>query len=285
MNADDAPPQLEEEPLGEISAEETTVKQQALAKLDLLRRVQRARSADAAERVDLAFDATEDVLNALIDNEETTEDELLTLVRRRDVSAELLRRLAGDRRVVASHRLRRTLILNGKLPASAGLRLVGALYIFDLVQILVTPAIPVEVKAAAENAVLQQYGGMALGQKITLARRANGPRLMPHLFNDPNIEVVRAVLNNPFLNENVVSTAVWKASHQHVVSLIAESPKWFVRRSVKMALLHSRHLSVGRALVVVNTLNPSEIKELSADMTVPPHIRGLIVQQQKKKPI
>lgn len=277
-------PEFETEPevLEEISAEETAVKQSALAQLDLFRRVQRARSQSADERRDLAFDAADEVLNALLDNEEATEDELTVIVRRRDVNVEILRRLAGDKRLLDSHRLRRMLVLNPKLPASAGLRLVSGLFLFDLVTVLITPAIPMEIKTAAENAILQQYQGIPLGQKITLARRAAGGRLLPMLLNDSSGEVVRAALNNPFLTENVVSTAVWKTGHQHVVGIIAESPRWVTRRNVKLALLRNRMLTVGKAVTIVNTLTSSELRELSLDSTVPMQVRSLIQQQMKK---
>ncbi len=277
-------PEFETEPevLEEISAEETAVRQSALAQLDLFRRVQRARSQSVDERRDLAFDAADEVLNALLDNEEVTEDELTVIVRRRDVNVEILRRLAGDRRLLDSHRLRRMLVLNPKLPASAGLRLVGGLFLFDLVTVLITPAIPMEIKTAAENAILQQYQGIPLGQKITLARRAAGGRLLPMLLNDASGEVVRAALNNPFLTENLVSTAVWKTGHQHVIGIIAESPRWVTRRNVKLALLRNRMLTIGKAITIVNTLTSSELRELSLDSTVPMQVRSLIQQQMKK---
>lgn len=277
-------PEFETEPevVEEISAEETAVKQSALAQLDLFRRVQRARSQSVDDRRDLAFDAADEVLSALIDNGEATEEELTVIVRRRDVNVEILRRLAGDKRLLDSHRLRRMLVLNPKLPASAGLRLVSGLFLFDLVTVLITPAIPMEVKTAAENAILQQYQGIPLGQKITLARRAAGGRLLPMLLNDASGEVVRAALNNPFLTENVVSTAVWKTGHQHVIGIIAESPRWVTRRNVKLALLRNRMLTIGKAVTIVNALTSSELRELSLDSTVPMQVRSLIQQQMKK---
>lgn len=262
----------------EVSSEVLASKQTMLAQLELLRRLQRARSAVFDERRDLVFDVVEDVLHALLDNEETSEEELHILARRRDVSFEVLRRMAADQRVARSHVLRRVLVLNPKLPASAGLRLVGQLYLFDLVFVLTTPALPMEVKTAAENLILQQYTGIALGQKITLARRINGTRLIPHMLNDPSQEVVRAALDNPFLNENIVANAVRKANHNHVVSLIADSPKWSVRKYVKQALLRSRYLSPGRATTLIQTLNALELRELKADSTVPVPIRTLISQ-------
>ncbi|OYT73811.1 MAG: hypothetical protein CFK52_00170 [Chloracidobacterium sp. CP2_5A] len=272
------------DPPPEISEAETASKQAALAKLDVLRRVQRARGGTLEERLDLAFDATDDVLNALLDNEATGEEELTIIARRRDVSHEVLRRMAGDRRIQESHRLRRILVLNPKLPASAGLRLVPSLFLFDLVTVLVTPALPLEIKTAAENAILQQYQSLPLGQKITLARRGNGGRLLPQMLNDANGEVVRAALNNPFLTESVVSTAVWKATHQHVVVLIADAARWANRNYVKMALLRNRMLPLGRAITLVATLTPSQLKELSNDPTVPVQVRNLVIQQMKKKP-
>ncbi|HND22662.1 MAG TPA: hypothetical protein PLB18_25055, partial [Acidobacteriota bacterium] len=86
----------------EVSAEILASKQKMLAQLDLLRRIQRARSAIFDDRRDLVFDVVEDVLQALLDNEETSEEELHILARRRDVSFEILRRMASDHRVARS---------------------------------------------------------------------------------------------------------------------------------------------------------------------------------------
>ncbi|MBX7219856.1 MAG: hypothetical protein K1Y36_07910 [Blastocatellia bacterium] len=273
-NEQDYPTELERE----ISEEELASRQKALAQLDLLRRVQRARTGTAEERKDLAFDTTQEVLNALLDNEETGEEELKIIANRKDAPPEVLRRLAGDKRTSGSHVLRRILTLNPKLPGSAGLRLVGQLYLFDLVFVLITPAVPMEVKTAAENLILQQYSGIALGQKITMARRVNGIRLIPAMLNDPSPDVVRAVLDNPYLNENIISTAVRKAGFSHVVTLIADSAKWAMRKNVKISLLHSRFLSAGRATTLIQTLSPSEMKELRSDPTVPQPIRAQITQ-------
>ncbi len=268
----------------EISEAEMATRQARLAQLDLLRRIQRARSGTPEERLELAFDATDEVLHALLDNEATGEEELTIIARRRDVSHEVLRRMAGDQRVQNSHRLRRMLVLNPKLPASAGLRLLPSLFLFDLVTVLITPALPMELKAAAENAILQQYQSLPLGQKITLARRSNGGRLLPQMLNDASADVVRAALTNPFLTESMVSTAVWKATHQHVVVLIADAARWANRNYVKMALLRNRMLPLGRAVTLVGTLTPAQLKELSTDPTVPAQVRNLVLQQMKKKP-
>jgi hypothetical protein len=43
-------------------------------------------------------------------------------------------------------------------------------------------------------------------------------------------------------------------------------------------------LPLGRAVTLVGTLTPAQLKELSTDPTVPAQVRNLVLQQMKKKP-
>src|SRR5437868_2440241 len=90
--------------------------------LEIHKRALRARHADVEERKELIFDPTEEVLNALLDNQALSEEELQLIAQRKDISPELLRRLSADVRVNASYQLKRTLILNPKMPASISLK-------------------------------------------------------------------------------------------------------------------------------------------------------------------
>ena len=66
--------------------------------------------------------------------------------------------------------------------------------------------------------------------------------------------------------------------------LIADTARWANRNYVKMALLRNRMLPLGRAVTLVGTLTPAQLKELSNDPTVPAQVRNLVLQQMKKKP-
>ena len=177
---------------------------------ELHMRVLRARHANQEERKDLLFDGAEEVMHALLDNQELKEEELQIIVQRKDLSTELLRRLSNDTRLISSYQAKRTLLLNPKVPASISLKFLSQLFTFDVMQLMLVPAIPGEVKTAAEEILCRKLLQLSLGERLTLARRTNGDRLLSILLDDSIREVATAVLNNPFLREGTVCAALRK---------------------------------------------------------------------------
>lgn len=246
-------------------------------KLQIQRRILLARQADQEQRKPLLHDPIEEVLHALLDNAELTEDELIIITQRKELTAEMLKRLAADRRVQASYPLKRHIIIHPKTPASISLGFLGHIFTFDLLAILLVPHIPREVKTAGDEILCRKYPQLAVGEKLTLARRTNSERLLNMLLDDTNREVVAAVLTNSFLKESIICTILRKAtSKPHTVELVALNPKWSCRYDIRYALLRNRHLSLGLALNFLQTLIAKDLRDLSSDPHVSMQIRSYI---------
>src|SRR5262249_15116992 len=155
-------------------------------------RVLRARRAGAEERKEFLQDHSDDVLNALLDNEGLDEEEILILLHRKDLSFQIILRLSKDPRLRESYNLKRALLHNPKTPASISLRMVGQLFTFDIMSLMLIPAIPGEVKAASEEILCRKLTQLALGERLTMARRTNGDRILTMLLEDVSREVVSA---------------------------------------------------------------------------------------------
>jgi hypothetical protein len=251
--------------------------------LELHKRVLRARRATPEERKELLYDGNEEVLHGLLDNQELNEEELLLMAQRKDLSSELLRRMGGDSRVTASYQLKRALVLNPKMPASISLNFLGQLFLFDVMSTLLVPAIPREVKAAGEEMLCRKYPQMALGERLTMARRTNCERLLSMLLDDASREVVAAVLTNSFLRENAVCAALRKSTiKSHTVELVAANAKWSCRYDVRYALLRTRHLSLGSALNFLGNLMAKDLRDLASDPSVSMQIRNYIKSNLSK---
>lgn len=237
----------------------------------------RARTAAVDERKDLLYDHAEEVLQALLDNQGITEQEVLILAQRRDVSQEFLRRLAADKRFQESYQVKRAVVFNPKTPASVSLKLLAQIFLFDQMTLLLVVGIPQEVKTAAEEQICRKLQQISLGEKLTLARRTNSERILAYLLDDSSSEVVSAVLNNPFLKEATVCRVLRKSQlRPHTVEMIAGHAKWSCRKDVRYALLRTPHLSTGRALQFLKVMSKQELRDLSQDQNVSASIRTYI---------
>ncbi|MBL8195843.1 MAG: hypothetical protein JNM06_18770 [Blastocatellia bacterium] len=258
--------------------------------LDLYRRVIKARQADIEERKALLFDKAEEVLNALLDNENLSEQELEILIDRKDLSVEIIHRLGGDNRILSSYGLKKSLLLNPKTPASISLKYIGQLFTFDVVSIMLVPFVPPEVKVAGEEQLCRKLTQLSLGEKLTLAKRTNGERLLTLLLDDGSKEVVSSVLMNPFLKERIICTAIRKATVKpHLIELLATNGKWSCRYDIRYALLRTRHLTLGLALNFLQGMIAKDLRDLSNDPQVSIQVRNYIksnltkLSNEKKK--
>lgn len=245
--------------------------------MELHKRVLHARVATKDERKELLHDHAEEVLHALLDNQELTSEEMVVLAQRRDLSQELLRRIGTDSRIQESYQLKRALVFNPKTPASISLRLLGQIFIFDQMSLILVVGIPQEIKSAAEEAIYRKLPQISLGERLTLARRTNSERILSYLLDDNNREVVSAVLTNPFLREAAVCTALRRAQVKaHTVEMVATNAKWSCRKEVRYALLRTRHLTIGMALQFLKTMTRQELHDLSQDPSVSAQLRSYI---------
>jgi hypothetical protein len=245
--------------------------------LHLYQRVMQARHAKLEERKILLFDKAEEVLNALLDNEDLSEQELEILIERKDLSQEFIKRLAADKRLLNSYSLKKHLVINPKTPGSISLKFIGQLFTFDILSVMLIPSVPPEVRAAGEEQLCRKLTQLSLGEKLTLAKRANTERLLGMLLDDGSREVVSSVLTNPFLKESIVCSTVRRSTIKpHLVELLATNGKWSCRYDIRYALLRTRHITLGLALNFLQGMISKDLRDLSNDPYVSMQIRSYI---------
>jgi hypothetical protein len=222
----------------------------------------------------LVHDRSEDVLRALAANPSLEEDDLLTLLARHDLPVDLLRQVANNARRTSSYRVRLALLRNPKTPASASIKFVSQLFLFDLVAVSLIPHVPREIKSAVEGNILSRLKEIPLGARLTLARRTGSPAVLAQLLVDSQRSVVEAAAQNARLTEVTVLRAVRDpAAPAHTVDVVSTNPRWSPRRDVRFALLRSRHTPLARALAFLSTMTAEDRKALARDPAVAPQLR------------
>src|SRR5712692_1006304 len=113
-------------------------------------------------------ETTKEVLIALARNPHLREKDLLRLLERKDLAAEVIREIASRDEAAHSYAVRLALARHPRTPRLVSLPLLKFLYLFDLVRICQTPAVPAHVKVVAEEAILKKVATIPRGEKITL---------------------------------------------------------------------------------------------------------------------
>src|SRR5215831_2546843 len=99
-----------------------------------------------------------------------------------------------------TYKVKKALVFHPRAPRLVGLRILRDLYLMDLVQYSLSPAVSAELKRHAEEYIIARLPQLPLGQRITLARR--GPaRVAGALMAIGHPQVMEIALENPRLTE------------------------------------------------------------------------------------
>lgn len=214
------------------------------------------------------------VLEALLDRPEVRERHLLVLLSRKNLPREIISKIAANREWMTSYQMKLAVVRHPRTPRHVALPLVKFIYLFDLLGIALTPGVPAELKRLSEDAILAQREGIALGQRISLARRGSH-RLAGKLLGDSDRRVIEAALSNPSLTEhNVGAALVLENASAELAEAVLIHPRWSIPRSVKQALVRCKSLSLARLMGILPELSAPELADVAADPRVAINIRA-----------
>src|SRR3990170_3795891 len=113
---------------------------------------QRARTADGALLENLLFHRSREVLEALLTNPRVGEKHLAILLSRRDLSRDLVARIAQNREWMKSYPLKLAVVKHPRTPRHLALPLLKFIYLFDLLSVARTAGAPPDLRKLAEEA-------------------------------------------------------------------------------------------------------------------------------------
>jgi hypothetical protein len=168
---------------------------------------------------------------------ELTEDSALALMKRPGLQPEHLEKIGRNNALLKSRKVKVALVAHPKTPRHVLLPMLRQLFTFDLMRVALMPTIVADIKVAAEESLINRLEKLALGERLSLARRASG-RVAAALLNDPETRVIHAALHNGRLTESGVLQELSRGrENPNLVEAICADPKWCVRPEIKTALL------------------------------------------------
>jgi hypothetical protein len=203
--------------------------------------VERAQSARAEELKSLLHTAGEDVLRALLENPHLEEPHAVLMLERLDLPAPVLAAIAEEGKWRSSESVRLRLARHPRTPKRLALAAVRQLFLFDLVRLSLLPSAPADIRRVAEEVILARVPHLAIGEKLTLARR--GPsRVTGAILAEGHPQAIKLALANAFLTESQVLKVLAKAGvPARVVAAVAQHPKWSTQYNVRIALVRNPH--------------------------------------------
>jgi hypothetical protein len=180
-------------------------------------------------------------------------------------TAEILELLAGQPRLAAFYEVRRDLALHPRTPEPLALRHVPGLYWRDLMTLGQDTRVKPRVRKAADQHLGSRLPQLALGEKVTLARRC-GSGILSQLRHDPSPRVVAALLDNPRLTEDLLAPVVHAPNTPGpVLALVAADRRWGTRPALQSALARNPATPPATTLRLLPLLRKQELRGIAQD--------------------
>jgi len=247
------------------------------------REIELARTATGDELNALIYHPAPAVLAALLDNPAFEETKLGLLLARKDIPGEILEEIGTRKALMKSYSVKKALLFHPKAPRLVALRTIKDLYLMDLVQFALSPAVAAELKRYAEEQVVARLPQLPLGQKITLARR--GPaRVAGALVAEGNAQILPVALDNPYLTEAQVLKALARDKlSTSVVQALARHAKWSQSYHVRLALVRHPATPVSVVLGFLPLLTVNDLRELAEPGIVAENLRKYLQAEVQRR--
>jgi hypothetical protein len=188
-------------------------------------------------------------------------------------TAEVIALVAAERRLTSFHQLRRALAFHPLTPETLAAGIVPTLFWRDLMELALDPRVRPALRRAAELQLTVRLPGLAVGEKVSLARRAGGG-VLAQLCHDPSPRVVAALLDNSRLTEGLLAPVVHRAATPAaILELIAADRRWGVRYPLRVALARNPATPLATAWRLLAALRKSDLQAVAADLRLPEPLR------------
>jgi hypothetical protein len=204
--------------------------------------------------------ASEKDLLAAVSSPKLNEDLARALFQRRDLSVEILAALAQNHAALKIRAVLVGLVWHPKTPRHISIPLTRHLFTFELMQAVLQPGVPADLKVKIEDALINKMSTISAGERITLAKRGS-TRIAAGMLTDTDPRILEAALNSPYMTEAFVAKALTSPdSTSRLFELTWRHPKWSLRTDVRIAMLRAAKTPPHIALEIVKSMPSVQAK-------------------------
>lgn len=240
-------------------------------------------SADGRSLEELAASSDpQDLIRAAADRA-LSEDLALRLLNHQELPARALELLAKNPSVMKHRRVLTGIVTHSRTPRFVSLPIANRLFVFELMQIALSPRVATDVKVAADNAIIARLESVSAGEKLALAKQGS-TRLAGALLNEAEARTIEAALDNPRMTEVEIVKALRSDSvSQSLIALVCEHKKWSLRTEVQLQILKAAQTPLARAIVIAEKLPPSVVTNVLKHSLLPVQVRAYLTEMQARR--
>jgi hypothetical protein len=210
----------------------------------------------------LVHETSPEIVTAVAGDPRLSEDLALALLNRRDLPREALEALSKNGQVAKQRKVRLGLVMHPRTPRHISVPTIRHIYTFELMQVALLPAVPPDVKRAAEEVLMGRLATIAPGERLALAKQGSG-RVAAALLLDKEERVMQAALGNPQMTEVwIVKALKAETGTELLAPAVSRHQKWSFRNEVKAALLGNRFTPPARMIQLAGELPVNLIKDV-----------------------
>jgi hypothetical protein len=251
--------------------------------LNMSQRLNRALTTGKEDLYQVLDDPSMEVVRTALRNPVLDDNHLLDLLRRPDLSEELLKAVCRLDTFADSHRLKVAAAHNPALPGNILSALLPHLYMFELVAICSLPGATPDQKLAAERSIIQRLPTTPLGNKMTLARRGTAA-LAEALIREGDSRLLEVCLSNPRLKESAIYAFInGPNASPEAISMVARHPRWKNRLNLRLAMLKNPKTPGVWFTLLLPHLNLHDLKGLKVSARLTQSQKKLVIEALKRR--
>ncbi len=175
--------------------------------------------------------------------------------------------------LLRSYDFRRDAAMHPRTPEFRALRLVSGLFWADLVRLGLDVRVRPMVRRAADQRLAERLTGLAVGERVAVARQASTAVLGVLRF-DPTPRVIAALLENPRATEGLLMPLLASEDAQPaVLALIAANPRFGARHAVRAALARNPRTPAATGMGLLPGLRKHELETVANDARLSAPVR------------
>jgi hypothetical protein len=231
----------------------------------------------------LIHDSSPEILGAVAADPRLTEDLALALLQRRDLPREALELLHKHKSLARLRKVQMAIVMHPHSPRHVSVPVIRHLYAFELMQVALQPAVPADVRHAAEEALIARLETISSGERFTLGKRSSG-RVAAALLRDKEERVLQAALANPQMTEARIVKALKAGSGTELLApAVCRHQKWSYRNDVKAALVGNHHTPFAKVAQFASELPLNAVRDLLRNARLSSNVKGCLRAALEKR--
>jgi hypothetical protein len=231
----------------------------------------------------LVHETSPEIVTAVAGDPRLSEDLALALLTRRDLPREALEALSKNGQVAKQRKVRLALVMHPRTPRHVSVPTIRHIYTFELMQVALLPAVPPDVKRAAEEVLIGRLATIASGERLALAKQGSG-RVAAALLLDKEERVMQAALANPQMTEVwIVKALKAETGSELLAPAVSRHQKWSFRNEIKAALLGNKYTPAVRMIQLAGELPVNLIKDVLRNGRLSPQAKNSLLAVLEKR--